>query len=103
MKPLKQRLREIGLIEIQTGDVNERVWIAYKGKTTVMVHRTRGTTTFRIKVSKNGKDQDFVRHNEEEALILLASILGNEMLQFYVMCGVVIVCALAYATVVLSS
>jgi hypothetical protein len=101
MKPLKQRLREIGLIEIHTGDVNERVWVAYKGKTTVMVHLTRGTTTFRIKVSKNGKDQNFVRHSDEEALTLLLNVLSNDLLQFYILCVIIIVCALAYAVSVL--
>jgi len=103
MKPLKQRLREIGLVEIHTGDTNERAWVAFKGKTIVTVNLTRGTTTFRIKVSKNGKDQDFVRHSDEEALILLLNVLSNDMLHFYVLCGFVILCAIGYAIAVLSA
>lgn len=103
MKPLKQKLREIGLIEIHTGDVNERVWVAYKGKTTIMVHLTRGTTTFRVKVSKNGKDTNFVRHTDEEAIMLLSDILGNDWLYTYITIGVITVLALIYAVTVLMS
>lgn len=103
MKPLKQRLREIGLVEIHTGDVNERAWVAFKGKTIVTVNLTRGTTIFRIKVSKNGKDQDFVRHSDEEALMLLVNVLSNDLVYFYILCGVIIVCAIVYAIVAINA
>lgn len=98
-----KKLKELGLVELHLGDPDNRVWLTYKGKTAITVTLARGTTTFHIKVSKNGKDQDFVRHSEDETFVLLCALLNKEVLQIYVLCGFVILCALGYAVAVLLS
>ena len=74
------KLKELGFIEILTDDQNERAWMAAKGKMTVLVYRTLGTTIHRVEVSvgtKKTAERQFP--NEEEAIVFLTNVLSNDV------------------------
>jgi hypothetical protein len=74
------KLKELGFIEILTDDPTERAWMAAKGKMTVLVYRTLGTTIHRVEVSvgtKKTAERQFP--NEAEAVEYLTTVLSNEV------------------------
>lgn len=80
------KLKELGLIEILTDDLNERAWMGVKGglinDKTILVYRTLGSTIYRVEVSKGKNKVERQFPSEADACKFIANELSDEM--FYI-------------------